>query len=159
MHYFTSLDSILRHYVLFQVTRYRTIWNSDKLQRKETVGIKNFTHIEITSRVILGNAGHQSVRNALSPRGFSKILNMKNVKKNVINNFNVQWSVHRKYILIYIQQDATLHSLYISGNCSTCFGWYPYPSSGAHTIVSTATGTCQTLMHSLIFVVPCIMIL
>jgi hypothetical protein len=23
----------------------------------------------------------------------------------------------------YIQQDATLHSLFISGNCSTCFGW------------------------------------
>jgi hypothetical protein len=26
-------------------------------------------------------------------------------------------------IPIYIQQDATLHSLFISGNCSTCFGW------------------------------------
>jgi hypothetical protein len=26
-----------------------------------------------------------------------------------------------KYIPIYIQQDATLHSLFISGNCSTCF--------------------------------------
>jgi len=25
-------------------------------------------------------------------------------------------------IPIYIQQDATLHSLFISGNCSTCFG-------------------------------------
>jgi hypothetical protein len=28
--------------------------------------------------------------------------------------------VHRKYIPIYIQQDATLHSLFICGNCSTC---------------------------------------
>jgi hypothetical protein len=28
------------------------------------------------------------------------------------------------YILIYIQRDATLHSLFISENCSTCFGWY-----------------------------------
>jgi hypothetical protein len=27
-------------------------------------------------------------------------------------------------IPIYIQQDATLHSLFISVNCSTCFGWY-----------------------------------
>jgi hypothetical protein len=27
-------------------------------------------------------------------------------------------------IPIYIQQDATLHSLFIYGNCSTCFGWY-----------------------------------
>jgi hypothetical protein len=36
--------------------------------------------------------------------------------------FNVHWSVHRKNILIYGQQDATLHSL--SGNYSTCFEWY-----------------------------------
>ena len=58
---------------------------------------------------------------------------------------NVQGSVHRKYIPIYIQQDATLRSLFISGNCSTCFGWYLHPSSGAYTAVSTASGTCQTL--------------
>ena len=32
----------------------------------------------------------------------------------------------------------------ISRNCSTCFGWYPHPSSGARTTVSTATGTCHT---------------
>jgi len=32
--------------------------------------------------------------------------------------------VHLKYIPIYIQQDATLRSLFMSGNCSTCFGWY-----------------------------------
>jgi hypothetical protein len=35
---------------------------------------------------------------------------------------------------LYIQQDATLHILFISGNCSTCFGWYHHPSSGAHTM-------------------------
>jgi hypothetical protein len=34
--------------------------------------------------------------------------------------------VHRKYI----QQDEMLHILFISGNCSTCFGWYFHPSSG-----------------------------
>jgi hypothetical protein len=27
-------------------------------------------------------------------------------------------------IYSYIQQDETLHSLFIFGNCSTCFGWY-----------------------------------
>jgi len=47
--------------------------------------------------------------------------------------------------LIYNQQDATLHRLFISGNCSTCFGWYLHPSSGTHTTVSTASGTCQTV--------------
>ena len=46
-------------------------------------------------------------------------------------------------IPIYIQQDATLHSLFISGNCCTCFGWYLHPSSGAHTTVSTASGICH----------------
>src|SRR5215475_13551525 len=44
-----------------------------------------------------------------------------------------------------IQQDATLHSLFIFGNCSTCFGWYFHPSSGAHTTVSTASGICHAV--------------
>jgi hypothetical protein len=44
-----------------------------------------------------------------------------------------------------IQQDATLHSLFISGNCSTCFGWYIHPSSGAHTTVSRASGIFHTI--------------
>jgi hypothetical protein len=48
-------------------------------------------------------------------------------------------------IRIYIQQDETLHSLFISGKCSTCFGWYFHPSSGAHTTVSTASGICHTV--------------
>jgi hypothetical protein len=48
-------------------------------------------------------------------------------------------------IYSYIKQDATLHSLFISGNCSTCFGWYFHPSSRAHTTVSTASGICHTV--------------
>ena len=46
--------------------------------------------------------------------------------------------------MIYIEQDATLHSLFIFGNCSICLGWYLHPSSGAHTTVFTVSGTCQT---------------
>ena len=46
---------------------------------------------------------------------------------------------------LYIKQVATLHNLFISVNCSTCVGWYLHPSSGAHTSVSTASGTCQTV--------------
>jgi hypothetical protein len=49
------------------------------------------------------------------------------------------------HISIYIQPDVTLHSLFVSGNCSTCFGWYLHPSSGAHTTVSTASGICHTV--------------
>ena len=29
---------------------------------------------------------------------------------------------------------------------STCFGWYLHPSSGAHTTVSTASGTVRLLL-------------
>jgi len=39
---------------------------------------------------------------------------------------------------INVQQDATIHSLFISVNRSTCFGWYLHPLSGAHVTVSTA---------------------
>jgi hypothetical protein len=46
---------------------------------------------------------------------------------------------------IYIQQDAKFHSSFISGNCSTCFGWYFLPSSGAHTTASAASGICHTV--------------
>jgi hypothetical protein len=56
--------------------------------------------------------------------------------------FNVYGSLHRKNILMYVQQDATLHSLFY---CSTCFGRYYHPSSGAQITVSTASGICYTV--------------
>jgi hypothetical protein len=46
---------------------------------------------------------------------------------------------------IIIQQDATIYSLFISVNCSTCFGWYLHPSSGAHVSVATASGSITTV--------------
>ena len=46
-------------------------------------------------------------------------------------DFDVQGSVHRKYVPKHNQQDATLRSLFISVNCSTCLGSIPHPSSGA----------------------------
>jgi hypothetical protein len=65
---------------------------------------------------------------------------------NIIDKkFDNYESVHRKYIPIYIQQDATLHTLFISGNYCTCFGCYFHPSSGAHTNLSTASGICHTV--------------
>ena len=33
----------------------------------------------------------------------------------------------------------------LSGNCSTYFGWYHHPSSGAQTTISTASGICHTV--------------
>ena len=34
----------------------------------------------------------------------------------------------------------------LSVNCSTCFGWFLHPSSGAQITVSTAPGTSQPLL-------------
>jgi len=51
------------------------------------------------------------------------------------NKMTIFWKVH----------SATLHSLFMSGNFSTCFGWYIHPSWGAHTTVSTASGICHSV--------------
>jgi hypothetical protein len=59
--------------------------------------------------------------------------------------WRIRWANNTVPVYLYIQQDATLHSLFISGNCSICFGWYFHPSSGAHTTVSTASGICHTV--------------
>jgi hypothetical protein len=55
----------------------------------------------------------------------------------------ISW--YNSNIQIYIQQDAKLHSLFISENCSTCFKWYLHPSSGVHITVSTACGICHAV--------------
>ena len=36
--------------------------------------------------------------------------------------------------------------LILSVNCSTCFGWFLHPSSGAQITVSTASGTSQPML-------------
>ena len=46
---------------------------------------------------------------------------------------------------IIIQKDATIQSLFISVNCSTCFGWYFHPSSGVYNTVSTVSGITETV--------------
>ena len=84
---------------------------------------------------------------SLTVFGMSRSVKVLLAPVNILNTFNVYGSVHRKYISIYIQQDASLHSLFISGNCSTCFGWYLHPSPGAHTTVSTASAICHTVMN------------
>jgi len=37
------------------------------------------------------------------------------------------------------------YTVYFIWNCSTCFGWYHHPSSGAQTTASTASGICHTV--------------
>jgi hypothetical protein len=61
---------------------------------------------------------------------------------------DIYGSVHHKCIFKYNQQDATLHNVFISVKCSTCFRWVLRPSSGAqnciHSIgyLSGFTATC-----------------
>ena len=57
-------------------------------------------------------------------------------------NFTFYRSAHYKSVLIIIQQDATLCSLFILlQDHSTCFGCLQHPSSGLHENVTTASGT------------------
>jgi hypothetical protein len=50
-----------------------------------------------------------------------------------------------KCIPIYIQQDATLHSLFYLETALHISGRYLHPSSEAQTTVSTASGICHTV--------------
>jgi hypothetical protein len=59
--------------------------------------------------------------------------------------FAISLSNFYKSILIYVQQDATLHSLFYLETALHVLGWYHHPSSGAQTTVSTASGICHTV--------------
>ena len=61
--------------------------------------------------------------------------------------FNVHGSVHRNNILVHkSQQDAHVTEFILSDSCSTCFGYYYHPSSGAQTTVTTASGNRYTVL-------------
>ena len=49
--------------------------------------------------------------------------------------FDVHGPVHRKYFFKYIQQDATLHNLFISVKCCTYFKRFLRPSSEAQNYI------------------------
>jgi hypothetical protein len=78
---------------------------------------------------------------------FSIYISLNCITKHILTLILLMWRIgwSPNSIPIYIQQDATLHSLFVSGNCSTCFGWYFHPSSGANTTGSTASGICHTV--------------
>ena len=53
----------------------------------------------------------------------------------VFLKFEVHWSVHRKRIFNYNQQDATLYYLFISVKCCTCFRRFLRHSSGVQNCI------------------------
>ena len=57
--------------------------------------------------------------------------------------------MHRNNILLHkSQQDAHVKEFILSDNCSTCFGRYYRPSSGAQRTVTTASGNRYTILLS-----------
>jgi hypothetical protein len=45
------------------------------------------------------------------------------IQKSLFYQFDIHGSMHRRYISKCNQQNATLHNLFISVKCSTCFRW------------------------------------
>jgi len=55
----------------------------------------------------------------------------------------------RKYLSVYVNKCPTrcnYTQFILSVNCSTYFGWFLHPSSGAQIAVSTASGVSQPLL-------------
>ena len=67
------------------------------------------------------------------------------LRKRTLVTKTVSYVEEVSYEAIIIQQDATIYSLFISVNCSTCYRWYLHPSSGAHITVSTVSGINETV--------------
>ena len=63
--------------------------------------------------------------------------------------FYLHGSVHRKCMLINVQRNERICSLYfiLLHYHSTCFGCRPHPSPGAHKTVVAATGTSHMMMQ------------
>ena len=68
---------------------------------------------------------------------------------NVFFSLYVHGSVHHKSVLINVQRDATICSLYVIllQDHSTSFYCRSHPSSGVHKTVVTATGTAATSLQ------------
>jgi hypothetical protein len=54
-------------------------------------------------------------------------------------------------VLYKFQQDAHVTEFILSDNCSTCFGRYHHPSSGAQTTVTTASNNSYTVIDKVKF--------
>jgi hypothetical protein len=56
--------------------------------------------------------------------------------------------INYKTLLYKSQQDAHVTEFILSDNCSTCFGCYYHPSSGAQATITTASGNRYTVLLS-----------
>ena len=66
----------------------------------------------------------------------------------IILIFNVQGSVHRKYVPFdtFTTRCNVIQSIYFWKTALHVLGWYHHPSSGAHLTLFTVSGTCQTVI-------------
>ena len=79
-----------------------------------------------------------------------------------VGRFDFNRSAHRKRIFKCNQPDATLHNLFISVKCSTCFRRFLRPSSGAQNCIYSIGYSVKPLplpatatLHNLLIFVKC----
>ena len=63
-----------------------------------------------------------------------------------LRNYLLDQNQQLRYSCNIYKKICNVTQFILSGNCSICFGWYHYPSSGAHTTVSTASDICHTVI-------------
>jgi hypothetical protein len=62
--------------------------------------------------------------------GCERIKSTSNMLTFILLMWRIGWALNSIPIYSYIQQDATSHNLFITENCSTCFGWYFHSKHG-----------------------------
>ena len=89
-----------------------------------------------------------SVIRMITSKGWSKKCNTHASDEKLLQTYGrktSRWRPFGIYSNIYPTR-CNVTRFILSGNCSTCFGWYHHPSSGAQTTVSTASGICHTVI-------------
>jgi hypothetical protein len=124
-----------------------------QLHRALSGGTENSRSVIWTGKMLLAQR-HDEKREQLEDQGVDRIILKQIYKKSggTVSN-GLIWYSNIRGISNKMQ---LLHSLFIPGNCSTCFGCYFHPSSGAHTTVSTASGICHTVMDRVKLLIKCI---
>ena len=102
--------------------------------------------VQREAHTIISSHAEGTFKNSQENFGCYRHYNRSQCTKEVLHYY-VPGSVHHKSILINVQQDVTICSLYfiLLRNHSTCFGCRPHPSSGVHKTVTTATSTSHIL--------------
>jgi hypothetical protein len=124
--YFFSFQPYIQSVILF------SLHSSNKVSYMSDAGVVcGHSRFVLDLRVVLDNLCSRFIRNIFQTNSVS-----------ASGWVNRDWDSN-----IYIQQDALVTEFILSDNCSTCFGHYYHPSSGAQTTVTTASGNRYTVIE------------